>query len=107
MTCLDPQAQASANAGIVGFNSDHCMWDHCASDRRPEAQTLGKQLIYFPFYHQARIGALNPQLSGIAKALSGLQAPGSIDCFFSSLQFKQYKLTFPVETGSLPPSPVT
>lgn len=38
---------------------------------------------------------------------TNLKALGSTDHFFSLFHFKQHKLSFPVETGSLPPFPIT
>ena len=43
---LDRHPHFIVNAGTRSFSSDCCAWDCCASDRRPEAQAPGKQLIY-------------------------------------------------------------
>lgn len=101
------------NAGTRSFSSDLCAWDCCVSDRRPEAQAPGKQLIYLFIPPRVKTKALKPtqqkgQLKHIVACLGpNSKALGSTDRFFSLFHFKQHKLSFPVETGSLPPFPIT
>lgn len=74
---------------------------------------LGSNSFKYSFHHPVRTEALKPtqqrgQLRLIVACLGpNSKALGSTDLFFSLFHFKQHKLSFPVETGSLPPFPIT